>query len=95
MSPTTTRPGVAKVDFVVDDDGNPVEVADDTTLEVATGAEQTMGASGPTNWWRLGLAGLAVLIALVLVLRFAGGNTATDVVPGTPVAAPQTEQTGK
>ena len=91
----TTRPGVAQVDFVVDEAGNPIEVPDDTTLKAATEVEQTVGATGPTNWWRLGLAALAVLIAIVLVLRFAGGNTGTDVIPGTPVAAPQTEQTGK
>ena len=38
------------------------------------------------------MLGTIVLIVLVLlVLRVAGGNTGTAVIPGTPVAAPQTQ----
>lgn len=89
-----TRPdekNVARVDFMVDERGNPVDVPDDEGLKVATAAEETIGATGPTNWWRLGIVALGVMIATILVLQFVGGNTGTAVVPGTPVAAPQTE----
>ena len=61
---TSRDRGVAQVDFLVDENGSRVDVPDDTTLKVATDVEQTVGATGPTNWWRLGVIALAV-IALV------------------------------
>ncbi len=89
-SPESREPKVAKVDRLVDENGAEVEVPEDSALKVATDVEQTVGATGPTNWWRLGLIALAIVAAILLALQLMGGNTGTDVIPGTPVAAPQT-----
>ena len=88
--PETHAPKVAKVDHLVDENGMKVDVPEESTLKVATDVEQTVGATGPTNWWRLGLIALAIVAAILLALQLMGGNTGTDVIPGTPVAAPQT-----
>lgn len=87
----TRGPVVAKVDTLVDENGAPVAVPDDTSLKVATDVEQTVGATGPTNWWRYGLVGLGIVAAILLVLQLLGGNTGTEMIPGTPTAAPQGE----
>ena len=68
---TSRDRGVAQVDFLVDENGSRIDVPDDTALKVATDVEQTVGATGPTNWWRLGLIALAV-IALGLLLMQTG-----------------------
>lgn len=91
----TRGPVVAKVDTLVDENGAPVRVPDDSTLKVATDVEQTVGATGPTNWWRLGLVGLGIVAAILLVLQLLGGNTGTEMIPGTPTAAPQGEAAGQ
>ena len=84
------EPKVAKVDYLVDEKGYQVDVPDDSTLKVATDAEPTVGATGPTNWWRIGLIALAIVAAILLVLQLLNGNTGTDMVRGTPTAAPAT-----
>ena len=86
---TTTRPGDAQVDFLIDENGNPIELKRDTTVGPASDAEATVGATGPTNWWRLGLVALLVIAAVLLGMQLLNGNKGTDVIPGTPVAAPQ------
>jgi hypothetical protein len=91
----TRGPAVAKVDTLVDENGARVQVPDDTSLKVATEVEQTVGATGPTNWWRLGLVGLGIVAAILLALQLLGGNTGTEMIPGTPTAAPQTQSTGQ
>lgn len=87
------QPKVARVDSLVDENGYKVDVPDDSALEVATRVEQTVGATGPTNWWRMGLIGVVAVAAILLVLQMMGGNTGTDMVPGTPTAAPQDQST--
>jgi len=84
---------VAKVDTLVDENGYKVDVPDDTSLKIATGVEQTVGATGPTNWWRFGLIGMGIVAAILLALQLLGGNTGTEMIPGTPTAAPQSQQT--
>jgi hypothetical protein len=91
MSTVTTRPrDVADVDYLVDENGNPVEVANDTALKLETDVEQTVGMTGPTAWWRMGLLALFAIAAVLLALQLLGGNAGTDVIPGTPVTGPQT-----
>lgn len=81
--------GAAQVDFLVDENGSRVELPDDSTVKVAGDADKTVGATGPTNWWRIGLVMLAILVLLLLALQiFGGGPPTTNVVPGTPVTAP-------
>lgn len=83
------RPG-AKVDHLVDERGQPVDVADGSSIRPARDVEETVGATGPTNWWVTGLAAMAIVIAVLLVLQLLGGTPGTDVQPGTPTAAPET-----
>lgn len=79
----------AKVDFLVDENGSRLDVPDDSTVRTATDADQTAGATGPTNWWRIGLVVLAALALVLLILQIVGGGQpATDVLPGTSVTAP-------
>ena len=84
------EPVVARVDRLVDENGYKVDVPEDTALKIATDVEQVTGATGPTSWWRMGLVGLGIVAAILLALQLMGGNTGTDMVPGTPTAAPQT-----
>ncbi|WDR06713.1 hypothetical protein PSQ90_04445 [Devosia rhodophyticola] len=48
-------------------------------------------ANTPTNWWRAGLIGLAIVIAVLLALQLLMGAPGTDVQPGTPTAEPVVE----
>ncbi len=84
---------VAQVDYVVDEQGNPIELPKDATLKIASALDPAIGGTGPSNWWRYGLVALLILVAIILVLQLLGGNKGTDVIPGTPVAAPQTQTT--
>ena len=86
--PTRT---VADVDFMVDENGSRVEVPEDSELKVAAEQEQTVGATGPTNWWLYGIGALAVIIAIVLLMQMLTGAPGTDVQPGSPTAAPVVE----
>lgn len=88
-------PTVVKVDSLVDENGSRLQVPDDSSIKVASEGEQTVGATGPTNWWRLGLVAIAILAAILLVLQMLGGNTGTQMIPGTPTAAPQAEAAGQ
>ena len=61
----------------------------DTKQELREGEvalEQRTGLRGPAGWWLIGIVVLALLIAIVLGPQIMRGGT--DVVPGTPVAAP-------
>ena len=78
MAATTTRPR------------DHVSAADEE-LKLETEIAQATGVRSPASWWRLGLVGLMVLAIVLLALQYLGGNKGTDVVPGTPVAAPQVE----
>lgn len=89
----THEPTVAKVDTLVDENGARIDVPDDTALTVATDAEQVTGNTGPTSWWRMGLIGIAIVAAILLLLQMLNGNTGTEMVPGTPTAAPAVETT--
>ena len=88
------RPGatdVARVDQLVDENASPIDVPDNSRLDIATDDQPTVGAAGPTNWWQVGLIGLGIVALILLLLQLFGGSPGTDVVPGTPVAAPQIE----
>jgi LPXTG-motif cell wall-anchored protein len=89
----THEPTVAKVDTLIDENGNRIDVPDDTALKIATDVEQVTGATGPTNWWWLSLVGIAIVAAILLLLQMLNGNTGTEMIPGTPTAAPQSQTT--
>ncbi|MDC9823493.1 hypothetical protein PRN20_07090 [Devosia sp. ZB163] len=50
--------------------------------------EETIGATGPTAWWRYGLLGLASLVAIVLFGQLMIGGSVSDLPPDTPATAP-------
>ena len=85
---------VAQVDYLVDENGQKLDVPDDTSLALATSAEQVTGATSPGAWWGIGLGALALIVVVWLAVQFAtGGNTGTAMIPGTPTAAPQQQTT--
>lgn len=61
----------------------------DAELRTETEIAQAAGTTSPSGWWRWGLVALLVLVAILLALQLLGGNKGTDVIPGTPIAAPQ------
>lgn len=86
-------PEVAKVDYLVDERGSRIETPQiDEGIRAAHEREATVGATGPTNWWRYGLVALGVVALLLLILQLMNGGAGTDVVPGTPVSAPAQTQ---
>ena len=89
----SAKPGsVAQVDNLIDERGYKIPVGDDSSIKIAADMEPVIGGTGPTNWWRAGLVALFIVAAILLVLQLIGGNRGTDVIPGTPVAAPLTDQ---
>jgi hypothetical protein len=90
MATTSRRTGPASsVDYLVDENASPLDVPDDSKIRPADEFEETVGATGPTNWWRIGLIALGIVAAILLVLQLLQGTPGTDVQPGTPVAAPE------
>jgi anti-sigma-K factor RskA len=83
------EPQGATPDPPVEDSLSQADVPDDVALEVATEVEQRGGVTGPTNWWRMGLIAVAIVAAILLALQLMAGNTGTEMIPGTPTAAPQ------
>lgn len=68
--------------------GKPHPVADEE-LKLETEAAQSTGLVTPTSWWRVGLIALLIVVALLLVGQWLSGNRQTEVIPGTPITAPQ------
>ena len=88
----SAKPGsVAQVDSLIDENGSRLDVGEDRSLKIAQEFEPVVGGTSPTNWWRAGLIALFIVAAMLLILQLLNGNHQTDVVPGTPIAAPQTE----
>lgn len=83
------QPGAA-VDALVDENGSRIDVPDNSLLRTAVGDEPVVGATSPTNWWRIGVIAILIVAAILLALQFVGGYPSTDVQPGTPVAVPET-----
>lgn len=81
----------AEVDAMIDEKGSRIEVPRDSELKAAGDHEATVGATGPTNWWLYGLIGLAIIIAIVLLMQVFSGAPGTEVQPGSPVAEPVVE----
>src|SRR5262245_21272457 len=86
------KPGsVAQVDNMVDERGYKIPVGEDSSLKIASEMENVVGGTGPTNWWRAGLIALFIVAAMLLILQLLNGNRQTEMIPVTPVTAPQTE----
>ncbi|UXN73812.1 hypothetical protein N8D56_24555 [Devosia sp. A8/3-2] len=87
-APKTLTPTVANVDNLIDENGARIDLPDGTPIKVAGEHEETVGATGPTNWWLYGVVGLAIVIAVLLILQLFNGAPGTDVQPATPTSAP-------
>ncbi|MFK4810603.1 hypothetical protein N8A98_05325 [Devosia neptuniae] len=90
-APKTPTPTVANVDNLIDENGARVDLPDGTPIKVAGEHDETVGATGPTNWWLYGVVGLAIVIAVLLVLQMFNGAPGSDVQPATPTSAPVVE----
>ncbi|OJX48963.1 MAG: hypothetical protein BGO81_10225 [Devosia sp. 66-22] len=88
MAASIKAGSVAQVDSLVDENGSRIDVGEDRSLKIAEEFEPAVGGTSPTNWWRAGLIALFIVAALLLALQLLNGNHQTDVVPGTPIAAP-------
>lgn len=86
---TDDRRTASAVDYLVDENGSRLDVPDDSRIRPADEFEETIGATGPTNWWMAGLIALGIVAAILLGLQLLNGAPATDVQPGTPVAQPE------
>jgi hypothetical protein len=86
---TKHKPKVAQVDQLIDENGEPIALPEDTPLEVTHVVEETVGGTGPTAWWRMGLIGLGIVVVILLGFQLMMGGGGTNVVPGTPTTAPQ------
>lgn len=67
--PEAPSPEVAKVDYLVDENGAPVELDEDEGLRITHDADQTVGATGPTNAMRYVLFGVAVMAVVLIVMQ--------------------------
>lgn len=90
-APKTPTPTVANVDNLIDENGARIDLPDGTPIKVAGEHDETVGATGPTNWWLYGVVGLAIVIAVLLVLQMFNGAPGSDVQPATPTSAPVVE----
>jgi hypothetical protein len=90
--PQDDKPESARVDHLVDEQGVPIAVPEDSPVRPADAAEAAVAGTGPTNWWLYGLVGLAIVIAFLFILQIFSGAPSTDVVEGTPTSEPVTEQ---
>ncbi|RYE88787.1 MAG: hypothetical protein EOP19_00245 [Hyphomicrobiales bacterium] len=84
------RPAAARVDYLVDENGQKLDVPDDSEITVTDDIERSVGATSPTSWWQMGLIGLGIVAFILLMLQIFNGTPGTDVQPGTPVAVVET-----
>lgn len=92
QQPPPKRPAAdARVDFLVNERGDRMDVPDNSQAAATDNVRRSVGATAPSNWWRIGLVIMAALILVVLALQIFGGAPGTDVQPGTPVAEPVVE----
>jgi len=83
------RPAVARVDYLVDENGSRIDLPEDSEITVTDDVERAVASTSPTNWWQLGLVGMGIVALIILVLQLFGGTPGTDVQPGTPTAVVQ------
>ena len=83
------RPTVARVDYLIDENGQKLDVADDSEITVTNDIERAVASTSPTNWWQISLVALGIVAFILLLLQLFGGTPGTDVQPGTPTAEVQ------
>jgi hypothetical protein len=83
------QPSVARVDYLVDENGQKLDLPDDSEVTVTNDVERAVASTSPTNWWQISLVALGIVALILLVLQLFGGTPGTDVQPGTPTAEVQ------
>jgi hypothetical protein len=70
--------------------GAPIEMEGGDPL-LTPNAEEKVGIASPTSWWRLGIAAIVVIAALILLMQFlTSARTEPDTgAASTPAAAQQ------
>jgi hypothetical protein len=83
MSADTRRaPKVARVDQLIDENGQPIALPENSTLRVTREVEETIGGTGPSNLWKRGLIGVGIVVVILLAFQLLASNTRA------PVTAP-------
>jgi hypothetical protein len=72
---TRQPPKVAQVDQVMDENGQPIALPENSTLEVTREVEETIGGTGPTNWWKRGLIAVGIVVVILLAFQLLASNT--------------------
>ncbi len=68
-------PKVARVDQLIDENGQPIALPENSTLRVTRDVEETVGGTGPTNWWKRGLIGVGIVVVILLGFQLLASNT--------------------
>jgi hypothetical protein len=85
----SSNPEVARVDFLVDERGHPIEPPHpDEGVKAARDREPNVGGTGPTNWWRYGLVALGVIALILLIMQLFSGGANTNTAPASPTTPP-------
>lgn len=82
-------PKVARVDQLIDENGQPIALPENSTLRVTRDVEETVGGTGPTNWWKRGLIGVGIVVVILLGFQLLASNTRA------PVTAPAAATTAQ
>jgi hypothetical protein len=82
---TDGAPKVAQVDQVIDENGIPIALPEDSTLQVTRDVEESIGSTGPTNWWKRGLIAVGIVVVILLGFQLLASNTRAPVAT-TPAA---------
>lgn len=82
-------PKVARVDQLMDENGQPISLPENSTLRVTRDVEETVGGTGPTNWWKRGLIAVGIVVVILLGFQLLASNTRS---PATAPAATTTVQ---
>ncbi|MBN9360797.1 MULTISPECIES: hypothetical protein [unclassified Devosia] len=72
---TRQPPRVAQVDQVMDENGQPIALPENSTLQVTREVEETIGGTGPTNWWKRGLIAVGIVVVILLAFQLLASNT--------------------
>lgn len=82
-------PKVARVDQLMDENGQPISLPENSALEVTRDDEAMVGGTGPTDWWKRGLIGVGIVVVILLAFQLLASNTRA------PVTAPAATTTAQ
>jgi len=62
-------PEVAKVDYLIDENGASIELQDEEGLRVTHDVNAPVGGTEPSNTWRYALIGLAIVAVVLIIMQ--------------------------